>query len=367
MPKDSHKKIALVTISLAGGGAERSTALLSQMLEAQGFEVHIITLTNAIDYDYAGTLFNLGLYKTGKDTLLKRLVRFSKLKQYLRRKKFDFIIDNRNRSNAYKEAYYLNYVYRNERVIYVARSFKLENYFPRGAKVATEMIHKSAGIVGVSQEIAATINSTFNTNKAITLYNPIAPIAVPSSDKDLYYIFVGRLVDAVKNVSLLIDAFANLPDGKSGADSQNTTYLLKICGDGPDKAMLQQKVTDLGLDQAIVFEPFTPHIYEKMAAARALILTSHYEGFPRVVIEALSLGTPVISVDCNSGPKEVIKNNHNGILVPNHDVEALAQAIHTFHTDTTLYDHCASNAQASVSHLAMQEVGKQWAQYLNTL
>lgn len=360
MPKDNHKKIALVTISLAGGGAERSTALLSQMLETQGFDVHIITLNNAIDYDYAGTLFNLGLYKTGKDTLLKRLVRFSKLKQYLRREKFDFIIDNRNRSNAYKEAYYLNYVYRNERVIYVARSFKLENYFPLGAKVATEMIHKSAGIVGVSQEIATTINRTFNTHKAITLYNPIAPIAVPSSDKDLYYIFVGRLVDAVKNVSLLIDAFAK-------AYLKNTTYVLKICGDGPDKAMLKQKVTDLGLDQAIVFEPFTPYIYEKMAAARALILTSHYEGFPRVVIEALSLGTPVISVDCKSGPKEVIKNNHNGILVPNHDVEALAQAIHTFHTDTALYDHCALNAQASVSHLAMEEVGKQWAQYLNTL
>ena len=158
------------------------------------------------------------------------------------------------------------------------------------------------------------------------------------------YIFVGRLVDTIKNVSLLIDAFAK-------AYLENTSYLLKICGDGPDKVILQQKVTDLGLDQAIVFEPFTSDIYQKMAAARALILTSHYEGFPRVIIEALSLGTPVISVDCKSGPKEVIQDKHNGLLVPNHDVDALAKAINTFSTDVAVYEHCKGNAKDSVSHL----------------
>lgn len=360
MPKDNHKKIALIAISLAGGGAERSTALLSQMLDANGFEVHIITLTNAIDYDYAGTLFNLGLYKTGKDTLVKRLVRFTKLKTYLDREKFDVIIDNRNRSNAYKEAYYLNYLYRNEAIIYVARSFKLENYFPLGAKVATKMIQKSAGIVGVSQEIAKTINFTFNTTKAFTIYNPIEDISIENNIKEEYYIFVGRLVDKVKNVSLLIDAFAK-------AYLKNTTYSLKICGDGPDKVILQQKVVDLGLERQIFFEAYDAAIYEKMAAARALILTSHYEGFPRVIIEALSLGTPVISVDCKSGPKEVVKNNYNGILVPNHDAVALAEAIHTLSADHGLYTHCVANAQASVNHLTMEKIGQQWIEYLNTL
>lgn len=360
MPKDSHKKIALVTISLAGGGAERSTALLSQMLDANGFEVHIIALTNAIDYEYAGTLFNLGLYKTEKDTLIKRLVRFTKFKKYLRRENFNFIIDNRNRSNAYKESYYLNYIYRNERVIYVARSFKLENYFPLGSKIAQAMIDRSAGLVGVSQEITETINTTFDIQKGITIYNPIEEISVGSKSNDDYYIFVGRLIDSVKNVSLLIDAFAK-------AYSKNTHHTLKICGDGPDKASLERQVQGLGLQEVIVFEAFSSEIYEKMAAARALILSSHYEGFPRVIIEALSLGTPVISVDCKSGPKEVITNKHNGLLVPNHNPAALAEAIHTLSTDIALYEHCKENAVASVSHLSMEEIGKQWTQYLNTI
>lgn len=360
MPKDSHKKIALVTISLAGGGAERSTALLSQMLEANGYQVHIVTLTDAIGYEYAGTLFNLGLLKTDKDTLLKRFVRFRKLKKYVKRENFDFIIDNRNRNSAYKEWYYLKYIYRNERVIYVAHSFKLENYFPKGSKVARDMITSAAGVVGVSKEITATINTTFDIQKAVTIYNPIEEIAVQNTAKGDYYIFVGRLVDRVKNVSLLIDAFAK-------AYSKNTQHTLKIYGDGPDKALLEEKVQTLGLQDGIVFEAFSTDIYQKMASSRALILSSYYEGFPRVIIEALSLGTPVISVDCKSGPKEVIVNKQNGLLVPNHNPAALAEAIHTFSTDQALYENCKDNALESISHLTMQTIGKQWTEYLKTL
>ena len=357
MSKDSHKKIALVSISLAGGGAERSTAMLSQMLDKNGFEVHLITLTDAIDFEYAGTLFNLGKFKKNNDSLVKRLVRFSRFKAYLTREKFDFIIDNRNRSNAYKEFYYLNYIYKNERVIYVARSFKIANYFPLGSKVAQAMIKRSAGIVGVSKEIAMTINATFKTHKAVAIYNPVKAMSPIKIKESAYFIFVGRLVDEVKNVSLLINAFAK-------AYSKNPSYMLKICGDGPDRSALVQKVRDLGLDNAIIFESYTPDIFSKMAAARALILTSHYEGFPRVIIEALSLGTPVISVDCKSGPKEIIKHKENGLLVKNHDTDSLAVAMHSLGTDDKLYARCKENAADSVAHLAMDAIGKQWKEYI---
>ena len=361
MSKDTHKKIALVTISLAGGGAERSTAMLSQMLSKNGCDVHLITLTDAIDYEYSGTLFNLGKYKTVSDSLVKRLRRFTKLKEYLSQEKFDFILDARNRKNKYKEWYYLNYLYKNERVIYITHSYKLDSYFPASSLISQKMIDRSIGVVGVSQAITDRINSTFKTDKAETIYNAIPPLPVVSNDQDSsYFIFAGRLVDEVKNVSLLIDAFAK-------AYSQNSDCKLKICGDGPDKKMLEQKVSDLGLQTVVDFEVFDPTIFSKMAQARALILTSHYEGFPMVVVEALGVGTPVISVDCKSGPNEVIKNKENGLLVENYNVEVLASAIHTFTIDDTLYERCKLNAKESVSHLSMEEIGKTWTHYLNSL
>ena len=70
LPKDTHKKIALVTISLAGGGAERSLGILSTMLSRLGHSVHIVTLRDDIKVPYTGTLFNLGSYKSNDDNVL---------------------------------------------------------------------------------------------------------------------------------------------------------------------------------------------------------------------------------------------------------------------------------------------------------
>ncbi len=360
MSKDTHKKIALVTISLGGGGAERSTAILSQVLSNKGFDVHIIMLTNHIDYEYSGTLFNLGVLKTEKDSLVKRLIRFAKFKEYLRLQKFDFIIDNRNRSGKYKEWYYLNYLYCNERVVYVVRSARLSSYFPGKSTVAKRMTHKAAGIVGVSKVIATEINKEFKTDKAVCIYNPIAPVLCKTEKQDAYFIFVGRLVDDVKNVSLLIDAFAK-------ATTTLKTHTLKIYGDGPDKEMLTTKVADLGMQNHIIFKPFTSKIYDQIAKAHALVLSSHYEGFPRVIIEALALGTPVISVDCKSGPNEIIVHRENGLLVENYNTSLLAAAFDTMVEDVTLYRHLQKSATKSVAHLSLDAIGNEWEQYLNNL
>ena len=358
MPKDTHKKIALVTISLAGGGAERSTALLSRMLVAREFDVTIITLNDKITYEYAGKLYNMGVYKQEKDTFFSRLVRFKKLHQFLKKEQFDIILDNRNRSNAAKEAFYLKYIYRGQKVVYVARSFKLDNYFPKGL-VAQKMIDRSVGIVGVSKAIATEINKVFSTNKAQAIYNPVAPIVVVKQDVVTpYFIFTGRLVDTVKNVSLLIHAFAK-------AKKENTH--LYICGDGPDKQRLQDLASSLNVTKEVFFHPFNSNIAAKVASAKALILTSHYEGFPRAIIEALSVGTPVISVDCESGPKEIIKNERNGLLVPNHNEAALAEAMERFIKDVTLYDTCKANAARSVAHLSFETIGAEWEDYIHKL
>lgn len=359
MSKDTHKKIALVTISLAGGGAERSTALLSRMLETRGFDVTIITLNNEVDYTYGGKIYAVGAHKKSRDTFWSRCKRFKKLRGFIEAEGFDIIIDNRNRSNAYKEQFYLGYIYKNQKIVYVARSFKLESYFPVGSSVAQKMIDRAAGVVGVSQAISQEIEQVFNTEKAYTIYNPVDEVTLSRAlTKSPYFIFTGRLVDEVKNVSLLLHAFAK-------ANKQQ--FQLHIYGDGIDKEKLQALSHSLGLEEWVFFFPFDAQISEKVAAARALILTSHYEGFPRAIIEALAVGTPVISVDCKSGPNEVIKNEYNGLLVKNYDETALATAIERFVYDDELLKTCTLNARESISHLGLDIIGDTWEDYLQTL
>ena len=79
-----------------------------------------------------------------------------------------------------------------------------------------------------------------------------------------------------------------------------------------------------------------------MQKAKFTTLTSRFEGFPMVIPESLCLGIPVVSVDCNSGPKEVIRNKYNGLLVENNNPTSLAQAFDQMILEDDLYNNCVS-------------------------
>ena len=134
MTQTAHKKnfkICLVSISLAKGGAERSVAMLSQMLSSLGHQVHIVVLNNEIDFKYSGTLFNLGALKPKNDHFPARLTRFKKLRGYLTTQAFDVVIDHRPKNEYFRELFYAKYIYRNLSAIYVVHSSKKQEYFPR--------------------------------------------------------------------------------------------------------------------------------------------------------------------------------------------------------------------------------------------
>jgi glycosyltransferase involved in cell wall biosynthesis len=82
------------------------------------------------------------------------------------------------------------------------------------------------------------------------------------------------------------------------------------------------------------------------------------------LVESLAVGTPVIAVDCETGPREIIQNNYNGLLVENHNPKALAEAMNTMATDENLFQTCKNNAKKSVEHLSLENIAQQWKQLL---
>jgi glycosyltransferase involved in cell wall biosynthesis len=350
----SPLRVAVVSISLARGGAERSTAILTKMLDSLGVEVHLITITDDVVYEYSGKLFNLGAYKSKNDTLWARWKQLKLLRKYIQKNQFDLIIDNRTRSENFKEWIYLNYIYAGQRLVYVVRSFHLQNYFPSNKSLAKQMISRSAAVVGVSKAIALEISQQYNATNVRSIYNPVPefPQQVQSMGEK-YILYLGRIEENVKNFSLLLDAYA-----KSELGSSNIK--LKIYGQGDDENWLKEKIKERGLEALVSLHPFTPQIAEVLTNAHFLALTSRYEGFPRVLLEALSVGTPVISVDCESGPNEVIDHEKNGLLVENHNTDLLAAAFNRFIFDEDLYQKCKSNAKPSVEHLSQQNIALQW-------
>jgi len=361
--QNNNKKICIVTSSLGKGGAEQSTALLSKMLVQIGYQVHLVTILNIIDYDYSGELLNLGRLKDQKDGFFARISRLSVFKKYLKQHQFDFIIDNRTRNSWFRETVISKIIYRPYKVIYVLRSYNLDYYFPKN-KILAKLLYKNASaIVSVSEEIKQLVEKTYGFKNVSTIYNPIEnnPLCLDEivTLNYNYILAYGRLDEDVKNYTLLFEAY------KISSLSKENIKLV-LLGSGKDLSLLKQKVDELKLEKSIYFIPFNNKPLEIVVKAKFVCLTSRFEGFPRVLIESLSVGTPVISVNCKSGPSEIITNKDNGLLVENYDVNELADAMNSFIFDKRLYQHCKANAKQSVAKFSVEEISKDWKKLIES-
>ena len=129
---------------------------------------------------------------------------------------------------------------------------------------------------------------------------------------------VGRL-DPQKDFSLLLKAFAIV--------RQSLPARLLILGEGPERAALEALVKQLGITEDVRLPGFVSNPYPYMAHASVFVLSSRWEGLPTVLAEALYCGCPIISTDCPSGPREILRDGTYGKLVPVGDVSCLADAI----------------------------------------
>lgn len=157
--------------------------------------------------------------------------------------------------------------------------------------------------------------------------------------------FAGRLGPA-KALDVALRALARV-DGVS----------LVLAGDGPERAALEALAGELGLSGRVRFAGPLPRqdVLALYRAADAALLSSAWENFPHSVVEALAVGTPVVSTSVG-GVAEVVDDGVNGLLVPAGEVEQLARAIERLTADPELRERLAATAAASVEHLRPERV-----------
>ena len=157
--------------------------------------------------------------------------------------------------------------------------------------------------------------------------------------------FAGRLM-AAKALDVALDAMASVPEAS-----------LVIVGDGLDRAALEQQRDALGLAERVSFVGGLGRegVLRMFRAADAVLLSSRWENFPHVIVEALAVGTPVIS-SAVGGVPEVVRDGENGLLVPAGDVEALAAAIRRLLGDDELRARLAAAAAPSVESYSAERL-----------
>ena len=355
MIKTNNKKICIVVSSLGGGGAERSSALLSELLYDLGYNIYIVSVLDNIEYSYKGELLNLGELKANDDSVIGRLKRFKVFKNFIKNHRFDYVIDSRPRIKFLKEFIISRFIYTPRKTMYFVRSFKVNSYIHPNRILGKLLYGNANKIIAVSKGISKNIKDNYGFKNVTCIYNPVE-IKQDDSKSDIsepYILFFGRLNDDVKNISLLLEAYS-----QSKLPSNNVD--LKILGDGKDLEKLKTLVNELKLSSNVQFLHHNPNPSSIIQSALFTLLTSRYEGFPRVITESLALGTTVVSVDCQSGPNEIIKNEFNGLLVENHNPEGLAKAMNRLYEDKDLYLHCKSNTKVSVEQFSKAAIGLQW-------
>lgn len=174
-------------------------------------------------------------------------------------------------------------------------------------------------------------------------------------------IAVGRL-DYQKGFDRLIQAWEIVQK-----DIGCRNWQLDIFGQGEWRDMLQRMIEKAGLDQSAHIHPPTSQIGNEYADSSLLVMSSNYEGFPMVMIEAMACGLPVVSFDYKCGPRDIIDNGINGLLVSNGDIEGLTHAMIKIMGDDAYRKFLSANAKRIVETYSEEAVMAKWIALFSNL
>jgi glycosyltransferase involved in cell wall biosynthesis len=163
------------------------------------------------------------------------------------------------------------------------------------------------------------------------IYNPIVPddvdqrAAAPPAhpwlgDSGLRVVLSACRLAPQKNLGLLVDAFAAVAREEPAAR-------LVILGEGEERASLERRIAKLRLDGVTALPGFVAEPYPSLRRAAVFAMSSHYEGLPTALVEAMAAGTPVVATDSPGGVREIVGDGRYGLLTPPGDATALAEGI----------------------------------------
>ncbi len=364
-------RLTFIINALTPGGAERVLTTLANHWAEKGWDITIITfdgyppfyeLHPKIDYhplDLVTVSANL------KEAVFFNLKRVLHLRRAIRRSKPEMVI-------AFG-------VQQNIITVLATKGLKIpvlisERNLPESLasrklwhKIRPWAYSQAAGLVVQTEEI----RDYFAKNVKAPIWmipNPVRPPAAPKTNgahalaknSKKVLLAMGR-VNEQKGFDLLIQAFSKVAP-------KYPDWSLKIWGAIHDKQPareLENLRDELGLTDSVQLAGVTKEPAEKMLQADLFALSSRYEGFPNVLCEAMACGLPVISFDCPTGPRAIIRDGVDGLLVPPQDVSGLAEGLDRLMGNETYRKSLATRAQEILDRFSLEKVSALWEQAIN--
>lgn len=352
-------KLTFFIGSLSGGGTERVTCNLANYLVSHGHEIDILTMS---DLEPS--------YKLDKAVVHIPLIAKSERKNYI--------------YNAVKRVYRLQrYLKKNDRDCYLTmlatgtillillkksikspiiaseRADPTTNY--KWQKWALRRLAKHAdGFVFQTKDAQTWYQGCLNMDWTTVIPNAINTefcLEKFQGERRKEIVSAGRFVHG-KNFSLLLQAFAKI-------EKTFKEYSLVLYGDGILKEQLWREAQNLGICNKLKMPGYINDLGERMRESSLFVLSSDYQGMPNVLIEAMALGLPCISTDCPSGgPRFLIEDGKNGLLVPVGNVDAMAEAMTHILNNPIYAEQLGENAAHISQRLDPTKIYQQWEDFL---
>ena len=365
-------RILVLVSSLGGGGAERVATHLCNAWSAAGSQVALLATFptgSATGYSLDSEVRLLtptNVAPTLRKTPWSQLRRLLALRSIIRSERPDFVVCFLTNVNV---AGIVAATGLGVRVIVCERIYPPRFPLGRTLEVLRRLTYPLAHRVIVQTKASAEwFQQHIPRARATVIPNPLVlPIrdtqpTIPVSDftatQDKLILAAGRL-DAQKGFADLLEAFAK-------ASELAPTWRLVVLGEGPERPLLARKIEALGLTERAHMPGWAGNIGQWYRRADLFVLSSHFEGFPNALLEAMGHGTACVAYDCPTGPAELIEDGRTGLLVdPATGAAGLATAMRQLMDDAAARNAMAAAAHSAAARYAQDHVLSLWAQLLS--
>ena len=347
-------KFILYNSSLAFGGAERVTVYLAEYFSNNNIDTTIVT-TSIIDKEYdipEGVKRKVLFDKCERQSNFSRV---SRLREFLKKEQPDILLVMGTPLIMYAVPANIGL----KTKIIVSERNSPKNFSGRkGTKIISSILFPLADGYVFQTKDAADYYFKIKNNKEI-IPNPLFTDNLPqpyTGDREKKIVNVGRL-HKQKNQEMLIRAFSKI-------SNKYPEYNLTIYGEGPERRSLEILIKELNLDDRVIMPGSYSNVLDKIKTASIFAFSSDFEGMPNALIEAMSLGLPVISTDCPcGGPRELIDDGINGLLAPVNDVDNFAKKMDYLLSNKESANLIGIQAIKIRERLDFKIIGKRWLDF----